>query len=957
MGAALANTAVRTPALKQVGGVLNVPDQATGGAITLHANNSIEQFRAVVITQTTAGQTLTLPDPKDTSIIFSVDLHNKGSASFTLLGQTIAAGSIVRPSWNGTAWILPTAAASKNIPTVQAGLGTAVAINTLTEPSNIHINSASGAVTWNVASTPDGTWHYIMNVGTVSANVVFSGATEVYLRDGTANNTPANDTLVTSAGEAYLVHVTDNAGAKYVNIVRLDGRLATTNGLQRVNQTTTVLLVNNTNQNYTVGTVLQEGDLLEVAHTFNNNAAEAQSFWVRVAAGTTQRTFPWADPTNNVHYFTFPATLTNTFQVRQATSGSSPRITQVKVWRDAANGFVVAVGQQVLTARQITGSVTSRGFDGATLPYRIPLTAGQVLATVTLNGVATTDFDANTGIVMITPNGADITVAHTTAVGATFTSWQRIANLTPALGINTVAKNLDFGVTLQEGDLITLTGAYTNSGTNEYTLQFRVKAGVSLLQEAYPATNHIVTLTFPATLTSIAQISHGDGNTSFRVNNAIVYREAANKVAIPTATTVRDSVTVQIDGVTWGNGFTGTSMRVMKTPAAGKYIATAVADNGCTAGLADPETGAIELAIPTGTTGTVNITTTSGDMNVSDLYIGRFDNQAGDTGHVFTPSIRKGSRITTSDHKDLMLANGEWEVSFGIGRHFGPNTWRNTILNVDGSQVDSVYSGHDGSNWEGTGQMKVTVDATTANKVVRVYRGSSVGNGNTSGWIRIERIRGNVVPNGVTTRDQVTLTANGGALNVNGAANAILFTGTSARVDVPVPAGQIVQSVTAPAGLTVSIADSRTGALEVAVTNGTTGPQNITVTFATPGAGRVLQAVNAGVPVTLGTLRFQMASGGNRSMQIASATGAAINVVIGSVAPSSSGASPAGIGTVSLTLAAGGAFQYIKGHNFGAQGQFQQCLIQDQTNNRWYQMVMEVGASFNNNVFSGFEIL
>jgi hypothetical protein len=223
---------------------------------------------------------------------------------------------------------------------------------------------------------------------------------------------------------------------------------------------------------------------------------------------------------------------------------------------------------------------------------------------------------------------------------------------------------------------------------------------------------------------------------------------------------------------------------------------------------------------------------------------------------------------------------------------------------------------------------------------------------------RIDQGYGAVVPTATTVRDSVTITANAGAVTVNGDASAILFTGTSSRVRVAVPAGQVLSTVVSSnTGVTVGVADGYEGALEVAVAAGTTGTVDLTVTFATPGAARLLAQANAGVAVTLGTLQFRMPTSGNRSMQIASATGGAVSASIGSVAPSSAGGAPAGIGLVSLSLNGAGTFQYVKSHNFTAQGQSQLCTIHDTTNNRWYQIQMEVGSAFDSNVFAGFEIL
>ena len=96
---------------KQVGLVTASPDMPTGGAVALGALRA-EQHRALTVNQTTAGQAITLPAPVDATVIFGLDVHNIGSASFTLYGVTVTAGASARYSWNGTAYsadVAPTA--------------------------------------------------------------------------------------------------------------------------------------------------------------------------------------------------------------------------------------------------------------------------------------------------------------------------------------------------------------------------------------------------------------------------------------------------------------------------------------------------------------------------------------------------------------------------------------------------------------------------------------------------------------------------------------------------------------------------------------------------------------------------------------------------------------------------------------------------------------------------------
>jgi hypothetical protein len=218
------------------------------------------------------------------------------------------------------------------------------------------------------------------------------------------------------------------------------------------------------------------------------------------------------------------------------------------------------------------------------------------------------------------------------------------------------------------------------------------------------------------------------------------------------------------------------------------------------------------------------------------------------------------------------------------------------------------------------------------------------------GWANAAN--GYVVATGREVRQAITLSANGGALNVNGATSATLFAGTSARVSVDVPVGQMVSiATTATPGVTVGIADARTGALEVAIAAGTTGTAAITVGFFTPAAPRIMTSVNAGIDVALGTLRFRMASGGNRSLQVSSNTGANVNITAHAI--HHNGGQSAGVITMTATTTAA----YVMAWNFGAAGEWMRAVINDTSSGRWYDVTLTVGSSYNNNALVGYEIL
>lgn len=77
---------------------------ATGGSVGTAAL-TVDISLVLNISQTTASQTLTLPSPTDATHAKVLYAYNAGSASFTLLGASVAAGAAKGALWNGTAWI------------------------------------------------------------------------------------------------------------------------------------------------------------------------------------------------------------------------------------------------------------------------------------------------------------------------------------------------------------------------------------------------------------------------------------------------------------------------------------------------------------------------------------------------------------------------------------------------------------------------------------------------------------------------------------------------------------------------------------------------------------------------------------------------------------------------------------------------------------------------------------
>ena len=85
-----------------IGRALAVSNLASGGAIATAAQ--MDGYNVFVINQTTAGQTLTMGSPTDTSAAYIIYLVNKGSQSFTFQSVTIGTGKCFMIIWDGDSW-------------------------------------------------------------------------------------------------------------------------------------------------------------------------------------------------------------------------------------------------------------------------------------------------------------------------------------------------------------------------------------------------------------------------------------------------------------------------------------------------------------------------------------------------------------------------------------------------------------------------------------------------------------------------------------------------------------------------------------------------------------------------------------------------------------------------------------------------------------------------------------
>ena len=421
------------------------------------------------------------------------------------------------------------------------------------------------------------------------------------------------------------------------------------------------------------------------------------------------------------------------------------------------------------------------------------------------------------------------------------------------------------------------------------------------------------------------------------------WANATNGLVVPTGTTVATAYTVTINGGANGSftGYEGIGPETFYlTMPQDQEIDAFPVVAGVT--LRNRQAGMISVdrAVGGGNLALTGITFRATAPN--SLYFGNWGDQAGDAGgtnggHTCFRRMLRGAGITTANESLFTLSGGIYRVRSAITSHHAAGTWRTTSLLVDGTEVTFMRTGHDGGNWNGSSPLEWIVDASTVNRTVQVRRTNSSGNGNSSGWLAIERLAQSVVPDGVTARTPCNISINGGAAIT-------LFGGTSSRVFVTVPNGQMINlaGVVSSAGLIVGVADQLTGALEIAVTEGTT-TGTITVPFVAASANSIYSIINSGTWVNLGTIGVMVPASGNRSLQLRSNTGASIvcNYVTwltwdGTRVPSAN-----------VTVTTTGVYLEAS-WSFGNSGNSQQAIISDVTNNRRYKVTMMINASYNN---------
>lgn len=138
-----------------VGSVVVITNKTTGGTIG-SAATTVDIASALNVNQTTASQTLTVPNPTDVTGNYRIPLNSIGSTSFTVLSTVIAPGAGILLNWTGSTWsVLGTSSGASNVTVV--GGKTFTVNNTLTLAGTDGVTVTMPAVSGLTVATITGT--------------------------------------------------------------------------------------------------------------------------------------------------------------------------------------------------------------------------------------------------------------------------------------------------------------------------------------------------------------------------------------------------------------------------------------------------------------------------------------------------------------------------------------------------------------------------------------------------------------------------------------------------------------------------------------------------------------------------------------------------------------------------------------------------------------------------------
>jgi hypothetical protein len=340
---------------------------------------------------------------------------------------------------------------------------------------------------------------------------------------------------------------------------------------------------------------------------------------------------------------------------------------------------------------------------------------------------------------------------------------------------------------------------------------------------------------------------------------------------------------------------------------------------------------------------------------VSGRYLFDFSSSGyvNQTSFTFTFSVRQGTTVLASDFQTSannnihVEYNGKLEVNLQSGTTY--NVYVNSTGSRDSGDFDRVYYKMVAGN--------LPVNQHMAVQNVQLNNNFLSNDGDNEG-IRIDN-SGNVGigTNSPTSKLDVTGNVNiAGALNVNGSSNVnlqvpALLVGTSSGDE-----GGEIQLASAQTNQSLSgkvVVDVFRNQLRILESGGNSRGVNIDLSKAPAGASGELiwktsGMVGAGTFVTLDNLKCTVTTGGNRGLSIGAVSTTFEADISGYYAvPGGSNGGSLNNQTITTT-ASNSAF----GWNLAAHGDTGQYYIRDKTNNRFYRVIMMIGASYVSNFIS-----
>ncbi|MCW2957003.1 MAG: hypothetical protein JWO69_1872, partial [Thermoleophilia bacterium] len=441
-----------------------ITNLAAGGAIG-SAATTVDVDTTFTVTQTTAGQTLSLPSPTTTTAGRIVYVINTGTASFIMHGVTVAAGASQQYVWTGSAW---TAA---SIDGSGSGVTTIGTINGQTKSANGAVISGNSLF----LQTADAT-----NVGLVSTTAqtlagdkTFSGTTALAVTtiagttnintSGTANTSIGNATgtlsVVSASTFSGTLTVTGsqftNSGST-LNTAASIANLAAGGAIGTATSTVDVDTTFNVNQTTAGQTLTLPSPTTttggRIAYVSNVGTASFTMYSVTVAAGATQQ-------------YIWNGTAWAPASVDGAGSGITT-IGTINSQTKSANGAVIngtSIFLQTADATNVGLVSTGAQFFAGNKTFNDLIYVGSSSDTVTTDGVAlrkdvsnNLQIDSIGGVILnLDSNNNDTNTLFAIRANASSTDLLTVAQ--------TGAVNFSGDVTVAAGKYISLVGGITSS--------------------------------------------------------------------------------------------------------------------------------------------------------------------------------------------------------------------------------------------------------------------------------------------------------------------------------------------------------------------------------------------------------------------------------------------------------------------------------------------------------------